>query len=145
MTAPLNIAMLLTDAFGGFGGISKFNKDFILATDECPIVGRLYAFPRVIEQSIEERIPESVVYDRRAAQGKLSFLHRVLWFAWRGPKPDVVICGHLNLLPAAWLLARLRGGRLTLIIHGIEAWYRRKWLFRAILRSVDSVVSVIRD
>jgi glycosyltransferase involved in cell wall biosynthesis len=31
-----------------------------------------------------------------------------------------------------------------LVIHGIEVWDRRGWLFRAILRSVESVVSVSR-
>jgi hypothetical protein len=57
-------------------------------------------------------------------------------------KPDWVICGHLNLLRAAWLLARLRGARLALIIHGIEAWERRSWLYGLMLKSVDSFIAM---
>jgi hypothetical protein len=61
------------------------------------------------------------VYDRKAAAGNFALLRRVFWYAWRGFKPDLVVCGHLILIPAAWLLARLRGARLVLIIRGIEA------------------------
>jgi hypothetical protein len=76
--------MLLTDGFGGFGGIAKFNRDFMQALDASPVVARVYALPRLIPDSIEEPIPESVVYDRKAARGKLAFVRRVLRYA-RGP------------------------------------------------------------
>src|ERR1700732_5255988 len=109
MMESMNIVMLLTDGFGGFGGISKFNRDLMQALDASRVTERVYTFPRLIPEPIEEPIPESAVYDRKAARGKFAFLRRVLWYAWRGWKPDIVICGHLNLLPAAWLIARLRG------------------------------------
>jgi phosphatidyl-myo-inositol dimannoside synthase len=84
------------------------------------------------------------VYDRKAAGGKLAFFRRVLWCAWRGSKSDLIICGHLSLLPVACLLARLRGARLALIAHGIEAWKRRSWLYGLMSRSVDSFIAVSR-
>jgi phosphatidylinositol alpha-1,6-mannosyltransferase len=136
--------MLLTDGFGGFGGIAKFNRDFTQALDASSVVARVYAFPRLIPHPIEELIPEAVVYDRKAARGKFAFFRRLLWYAWRGSKPDLVICGHLNLLPVAWLLARLRGARLALILHGIECWKRRSWLYGRMLKSVDSFIAVSR-
>ena len=144
MVSPVNIVMLLTDGFGGFGGIAKFNRDFLQALDASSVVARVCAFPRLIPHPIEEPIPELVVYDRKAAGGKFSFLRRLLWHAWCGSKPDLVICGHLNLLPAAWLLARRHGARLALIIHGVEAWNRRSWLYGLMLNSVDSFISVSR-
>jgi hypothetical protein len=33
MVGPVNIVMLLTDGFGSFGGIAKFNRDFMQALD----------------------------------------------------------------------------------------------------------------
>jgi hypothetical protein len=36
MVGPVNIVMLLTDGFGGFGGISKLNRDFMQALDATP-------------------------------------------------------------------------------------------------------------
>ena len=74
------------------------------ALDASSIAERVYALPQLMPHPIEEPIPEPVVYDRKA---------------WRGSKPDLVICVHLNLLPAAWFLAWLRGARLALTIHGI--------------------------
>ena len=39
MTTALRVLMLLTDGFGGVGGIAKFNRDFLQALDACRIGG----------------------------------------------------------------------------------------------------------
>ena len=130
MTKSLRVLMLLTDGFGGVGGIAKFNRDFLQALDSCALVERVHAKPRLIPAPIEEVIPESVVYDRRAARGKVAFMLRLAAHVWRVRPVDLLICGHLRLLPAAWLLARLRGARLALIIHGLEAWEPSRKLWR---------------
>jgi phosphatidylinositol alpha-1,6-mannosyltransferase len=55
------------------------------------------------------------------------------------------VCGHLYLLPAAWLLAKARRARLALIIHGLEAWGpTRKPLVNLLARFVDALISVSR-
>ena len=137
--------MLLTDGFGGRGGIAKFNRDFLEALDACPLVEWVHALPRLISQPIEEAIPEAVVYDRKAARGRLAFLHRLASYARRHEQIDIVVCGHLHLLPAAWLIARLQGARLALIIHGIEAWTpSRKFLANWLASRVDAVIAVSR-
>ena len=69
--------MLLSDGFGGFGGIAKFNRDFLAALDACSLVERIYVLPRAISDPIEE-VPKSIVYDERRAAGKLAYLHRFL-------------------------------------------------------------------
>ena len=102
MTNALRVLMLLTDGFGGVGGIAKFNRDFLQALDGCASVERVYAQPRLIPEPIEEVIPEAVVYDRRAAGGKITFMRRLGAHAWGGGQVDLLICGHLYLLPAAW-------------------------------------------
>jgi glycosyltransferase involved in cell wall biosynthesis len=143
MANGLRALMLLTDGFGGRGGIAKFNHDFLRALDGCSLIQRVYALPRILPEPIHEPMPESVVYDRAAARGRLAFLLRLAAHAWRGGKMDLVICGHLHLLPAAWLVARLRGGRLVLIIHGIEAWApSRRHLSNWLARRVDELIAV---
>jgi phosphatidyl-myo-inositol dimannoside synthase len=146
MTTALRMLMLLTDGFGGVGGIAKFNRDFLQALDACAIVERVQALPRLILEPInKEVIPEAVVYDRRAAGGKAAFMFRVGAHLCRAGRVDLVICGHINLLPAAWLLARLRGARLVLIIHGIDAWEpSRSLLTRQLASTVDAFISVSR-
>jgi glycosyltransferase involved in cell wall biosynthesis len=138
----LNIVMALTDGFGGFGGISRFNRDFLVALDASPQVTRVWALPRLIQEPIEELIPESVVYDRRAARGKVSFILRALTSKRRGDV-NLVICAHLHLLPVAWLMSKIYSARLVLMIYGIEAWFPpRNGFSRMLVRQVDSFISI---
>jgi phosphatidyl-myo-inositol dimannoside synthase len=135
--------MLVSDGFGSLGGIAKFNRDFLRALDDCTLVERVHVLPRLIPAPVHEQIPEFVVYERFAARGKVAFASRLLAHTWRGGRVDIVICGHIHLLPAAWLLARLRGARLALIIHGIEAWTpSRKHVADWLARRVDAFISV---
>jgi phosphatidyl-myo-inositol dimannoside synthase len=144
MTNGLRVLILLTDSFGGFGGIAKFNRDFLAALDACVLVERVCALPRVITEAIKEDIPESIVYDRRAACGKAAFVQRLLAHARYDERVNLVVCGHLNLLPAAWLYARVRGARLAVIIHGVEAWVPRNGLANQLTRTVDAYIAVSR-
>jgi phosphatidylinositol alpha-1,6-mannosyltransferase len=142
MRKGLRIVMLLTDAYGGYGGIAKFNQDFLLALDSCCDVERVYVLPRLIPQSIEETVPEAIVYDRRAAHGKLAFTLRVAYQALYGNEVDLIICGHMHLLPAAWPLARLKAARLALVVHGIEAWTPTPHRFaNRFAQTVDAFIS----
>lgn len=143
MASNLNILMLLTDGFGGFGGIAKFNSDFLQALDASRDVARVHALPRIIADQIELPVPESIVYLRNAARGKFRFLTALAGEVWRGNRPDMVICGHLNFIDVAWMVARLNNARLALVIHGIEAWTpRRSLLLNRVPLSVDAVIAV---
>ena len=141
----MRVQMLLTDGFGGFGGISRFNRDFLSALNVCPLVERVYALPRIISDPIEEPIPEAVVYERRAARGRVSYALAVIRHALRGPRADLVICGHINLLPLAWAAARLARARLALVIHGYEAWAPSSHrLSNLLVNRIDAFIAVSR-
>ena len=145
MKRPIRVQMLLSDAFGGFGGISRFNRDFLCAMNLCPWVERVYALPRIIPERIDELVPEFVIYRRSSARGRLAFIYQTLRETRRHERADIVICGHLHLLPMAWLAARLQGARLVLIIHGIEAWGPSNHPIANLLASrVDAFLSVSR-
>ena len=114
MAKALRVLMLLTDGFGGVGGIAKFNRDFLQALDSSDAVERVHAKPRLIPEPIEEVIPEAVVYDRKAAGGKIAFIRRLaahaigtgvpIWILW--------ICGHLYLLAGRLVTGAAAGGTL---------------------------------
>ena len=57
---------------------------------------------------------------------------------------DVVFCGHLYMAPLAWLIARLKGAKLVVQMHGIEAWPRPSRLQRAAVEAADLVLCVSR-
>jgi phosphatidyl-myo-inositol dimannoside synthase len=145
MKHGLDVLMLLTDGYGGMGGIAKFNRDFLQALDACASVKRVHAVPRLIPLAIKGAISEAVVYDRKAANGRFAFIWRLAWITWRCERVDLVVCGHLHLIPSAWLVARIRGARLALIIHGIEAWTpSTKFLANWLARKLDTVIAVSR-
>ncbi len=143
MPSGLHALMLLSDAFGGFGGIAKFNRDFLIALNACPEVERIHVLPRLISEPIDDLLPDSVIYDRVAAKGKLSFLFRTLFRILFDDRIDLVICGHIHLLPLAWVAAKFRRAELVLIIHGVEAWIpTRGMLVNRLASTVDHLIAV---
>jgi phosphatidyl-myo-inositol dimannoside synthase len=145
MRRPIRVQMLLTDGFGGFGGISKFNRDFLAALDASPSVQMVHALPRLIIEPIQDVIPETIIYHRRAARGRVAFmkvlLDQLLW----GERMDLVICGHLNLLPLAWLAARYQRARLVLVVHGYEAFVpSSRKLSNLLVSRIDAFIAVSR-
>lgn len=145
MRPALNVLFLLTDGYGSYGGISQFNRDFLSALAASDAVDRVDAIPRLVPHPILEEIPSSVAYDPSAARGKASFVRRAIERALIGAGPDVVICGHLHLLPFACLIAKVRHVPLFLIIHGIEAWQpTHHVLANRLVSTVDGVLAVSR-
>lgn len=60
-------------------------------------------------------------------------------------KPDLILCGHINLLPVAAAAAKLAKCRLVLEIYGIEAWTRtRRRLVSRSIGAADLVVAISR-
>jgi phosphatidyl-myo-inositol dimannoside synthase len=147
MAASLRVQMLLTDAFGSVGGIAKFNRDFLGALDACPLVENVVALPRTVPNDVKDIIPETIVYDRKAARGKVAFVFRAIVSAFSRRRIDLVICGHLNLLPVAWVSARCSGAPLAVVIHGIDAQHRGRigsLVMRRLAQRVDAFIAVSR-
>ncbi|HYI10644.1 MAG TPA: glycosyltransferase family 4 protein [Thermoanaerobaculia bacterium] len=119
----MNVLFLVTDAYGGHGGIALFNRELCGALDH-----RITVIPRVIRGAVRD-VPPNVTFIAEAAKGPISYMRAVA--AARRAKPDLVICGHINLLPVAF-------GNPLLVVHGIEAWKRR----RAPLEKCRGIVSV---
>ena len=57
---------------------------------------------------------------------------------------DLVFCGHLFMAPLAALIARLKGAKLIVQTHGIEAWPRPSRAQRSALEAADLVLCVSR-
>jgi glycosyltransferase involved in cell wall biosynthesis len=98
--------------------------------------------PRVISDPIEEPIPEAVVYERHAARNRVSYALAMIRHIFRRPRADLVICGHINLLPLAWAAARLVRARLALVIHGYEAWTASYKLSNLLVNRIDAFIAV---
>jgi phosphatidylinositol alpha-1,6-mannosyltransferase len=125
----MRILLLATDAYGGHGGIALFNREFAAALSDH----QLTILPRVVRGEIGD-IPPHVRFIAEAAGGKLAYLRELT--RMRFEKWDLVICGHINLLPVAF-------DHPVLVVHGIEAWSPRHSIRKC--RAVISVSEVTRD
>jgi phosphatidylinositol alpha-1,6-mannosyltransferase len=130
----------VTDAFGGYGGIAQYNRDFLNALAESGAAASITVLPRHASQPIT---PPATINQIPARPGKLtnSAIALVTAFCQR---IDVVFCGHLYMAPLAWLIARLKGARLVVQMHGIEAWPRPPHLQRIATEAADLVLCVSR-
>lgn len=172
----MRILALITEAFGCDGGVAKFNRDLLLALLSHKARPEIIAVPRR-ESPSAERLPTRLFWRSDCAGSKAWYLARVGCLAIKARQStrlshgfDLIVCGHINLLPAAclarWITNRprpvpaipatsdpayrncsnpaLRPG-LVLTLHGIEAWQRPRYPFkRWCLGGVDAAIAVSR-
>lgn len=133
---------LLTDAFGGHGGIALYNRDLLTALCEHPDCTGVVGVPRLMPFPSEPQ-PEKLTWLATGIAGKAAFLKTVLAAVGLRPDYDLIVCAHLNLLPVAMFLKRLFGIPVLLEIYGIDAWSRpRSVLVDRLLPGVDAFVSI---
>jgi glycosyltransferase involved in cell wall biosynthesis len=136
------VLMLLTDAWGGHGGIALYNRDVIEAMCLDATIEQVVALPRVAKLPLTGDLPAKLDFDLSALGGFGAYVRATIRAMRRGSY-DLVYCAHLNLLPLARVVATLLGKPLALAIYGIDAWEpsKRAWS-RRLARSADHVMSI---
>jgi glycosyltransferase involved in cell wall biosynthesis len=138
----MRVLALVTDAFGGHGGIANYNRDFLSALCAHEAVGELTVFVRHAPRR-HEALPKKLSFVTSAAGSKIHFAMAVLKYAIARPRTDLVVCGHINLLPLAFFLRSWFGVPIVLEIYGIDVWQRTGgFLANLYARRVDMVVSI---
>jgi len=138
----LRILALVTDAFGGHGGIAQYNRDFLSTLAGCEGVGEVIVLPRASVASAG--VLPFGVRQLRPVKNRFAFSLAALRTA-RAHRPiDVVFCGHLFMAPLAAAIAKLLCARLWVQVHGIEAWDALSGLHRRSVESAALVTSVSR-
>lgn len=132
------ILALVTDAFGGRGGIAQYNRDFLSALASAGYV--VVTIPRHAPDAVE---PPAGVIQCAPRPSRTRYSLAALIQAWRR-KPDIVFCGHVYMAPLAWLMTKLVGANLVIQMHGIEAWPRPSRLVRWACEQAAMILSVSR-
>ena len=136
----MKILVLVTDAFGGTGGIAQYTRDFIAALASYHDTEAVTVVPRLITRELQP-LPPRVTQLSEAASGKTRFGRSVLREA-KSAAYDWIVCAHINLLPVAVAAATLSGGRIILLTYGIEVWSQRNAFTRWLIRQVFGVVAI---
>jgi phosphatidylinositol alpha-1,6-mannosyltransferase len=135
---PQRWLALVTDAFGGRGGIAQYNRDFLSAVAECEAVSSMIVIPR--------HAPDQVVTPTGLRQappraGRISYTFMTLLIAIYEPI-DVVFCGHLYMAHLAAVIARLKHSKLIIQMHGTDAWPCPSLPLRTAVKAADLVLCV---
>jgi phosphatidylinositol alpha-1,6-mannosyltransferase len=131
---------LVPDAYGGRGGIAQYNRDFLGALAESGLLSSITVLPR---QTIDHPDPPRRIQQLRARPKRFWYSLTALRMAV-ARRIDVVFCGHLFMAPLAALIAWMKGAKLIVQTHGIEAWPCPSKLQRAAVERADLVLSVSR-
>ncbi len=132
---------LLTDAFGGEGGIARFNRDLLTALAAAG-VNRVDALCRHSPRQAEA-LPAGVT-QAAAGAGRWGYALRALTRSASAQPYDFVLCSHLHLAPVAAAAAMLQRAPLWVHLHGIEAWQRPVALRARAVRRAALVTAVSR-
>ena len=138
----LKIFSLLTDGHGIDGGIGRYNVALLDALKRSLVVQGVTVLARRAVPPTSS-VDESVCY-ASVSGSKAALFASTMRCAFLGARHDVVFCGHLNMVPLAWLLARRWGAKLWLQMHGIECWQCPRPHIRALTERADLITCVSR-
>ena len=135
----MRILLLTTDAYGGHGGIALYNRDIADALASMPEVSEVVVIPRTLPFAAHG-VPDKVRFVAGAAGSKRRYIAAALRSA--ASRFDLVICGHVNLLPLAVLLRLKLRCPLALMVYGIDVWTLPHRTTRLCLRHVHAVWTI---
>ncbi len=143
MTAqfPLRVLALVTDAFGGHGGVAQYNRHLLSSLAACDGI-EVIVLPRA--RAISPSTLPSNVRQLRPVQGRLAYSLAALWIIKAHRPIDIVFCGHLFMVPLAAAITTLLRAKLWVQVHGIEAWQALSGLHRRSIGAAALVTSVSR-
>jgi glycosyltransferase involved in cell wall biosynthesis len=137
-----SVLSLVTDAYGGHGGIALYMRDFLSAMCSDPAIEEVVAIPRLAPNPIQP-LPPKLKYETSGLNGKLRYVGAVMRVFLSGKRFDLVVCGHINLLPIAVPVAGLLRAPLVLFVYGVDAWKpTASPLANVLARRVNAVISI---
>ncbi len=148
----MKILALMTDAYGGHGGIAQYNRDLVGALCAVENVTAIEILPRSGPTAKAGLVPSAQdcphpgrvkCHQSPAASGRLRYAVNALKLAIK-QKPDLIFCGHIYMAPLAWALARLLRRPWWLQLHGIECWEPPSAIRRYVAERADRVTAVSR-
>ena len=138
----MRILVFTTDAFGAKWGIAEYNRNFLTALCNDPRTSEVVVVPRHAPND-PGALPAKLRFVTASLNGKTNYAKAALREALFGGKFDLVICGHINLLPFAFVASRRNGAPLALVIHGIDAWTpHRNRLINWLANRINAVIAV---
>lgn len=135
----MKVLLLTTDAYGANGGIALYNRDVVEALAGMPEIEHVTVLARNMPW-VPVGVPAGATLVNATVGGKLRFIKAA--FKAAREHFDLVICGHINLLPLAAALNLKVRAPLVLMVYGIDVWQPPTRLAAQWLRAVDAVWTI---
>ena len=116
----MNIISLVFDAYGGRGGIARYNVNLLKALSLNSKVNKILVFAKNYYYKIDD-VPHKITLYCDGSKNYFSYIFDILKRKNEIYDVSFIICGHINLLPIAKLLSKLFNAEIILIIYGVEA------------------------
>lgn len=141
VASDVTMLALVTDAFGGYGGIAQYNRDFLSAAAHSGLIRSTTVMPRIAPEDVNS-LPTELV-QLKAVKARLAFALRAIAFAMR-TRPTIIFNGHIYHSLLSAVIARLIGAKLISQLHGTEIWEPLPNKIRAALERSDLLLTVSR-
>jgi phosphatidylinositol alpha-1,6-mannosyltransferase len=116
-------------------------RDLIDAIARHTRIENVTVLPRVIARQAEP-LPPRVTHLSLSAGKKIRYIAAALRVGMSRPRYDLIICGHVNLLPVASVAAALARAPLILVVYGMEAWEPRNRATRLLVSRALAIISI---
>jgi glycosyltransferase involved in cell wall biosynthesis len=134
---PRSVLFVLPQVYGPPGGIQRYNRSLLKAAGEAFLRTKFAVVSVNDEQvpkdaSVRGRLHFVGAGPRNRFFHRAAFVAKVVRAAWRC-RPELIVCGHINLMLLVWGLGVVSGARTMLVAHGVEAWSTsglRRWAAR---------------
>ncbi len=123
----MRILALVTDSFGGTGGIARYNQYFLSALARRNDIERIIVIGRNHSASNQD-IPSKILI-KKTSQSKWGYALCALKTVLAERPFQLIFCGHLNLIWLTAVLAKIARVSYWLQLYGIEAWYPKSVYF----------------
>jgi phosphatidyl-myo-inositol dimannoside synthase len=136
------VLMLLTDGYGGFGGVAQYNRDVVEALDGLSEIAVIEALPRIADP-VTGPMPAKYQHNLSGLGGTVRYALAALRRGILGPRPDFILCAHANLIGIAWIIAAIRRVPLMLVTYGVDVWQPpTSWIGRKGIKASKIIVSI---
>lgn len=140
------ILFVALESYSLVGGLQQFNRRVVSALSELSQKYNRTRSTVILKGDESEHVkdrPEHVIF-KTCGQSRKAIVREVLAESNRA---DVMLLGHINLLPIAFLVKLIRPKiKIILFVHGIDVWGNKgrkiKKLDRYFIKFVDKIASV---
>jgi phosphatidylinositol alpha-1,6-mannosyltransferase len=135
----MRMLALMTDAYGGYGGIAQYNRDFIEAAAEMDSIKSIDVAVRIAP--LADGSPPSKARQHKPRHSRIQYALQSASLA-AARRPQLVFSGHLYHGSLARMIAKVTGAKLVSQVHGTEVWGRIQPGHLAALNASDVVLCV---